>query len=66
MRAETDKAKVEAFMVALGNRVRGEGTVYLTGGATAVLHNWRPMTIINPPQANPFQWEWLGGFPNGL
>lgn len=45
MRAEMDKAKLEAFMVALGNRVRGEGTVYLTGGATAVWHNWRTMTI---------------------
>ncbi len=45
MRAETDKVKLEAFMFALGNRVLGEGTVYLTGGATAVLHNWRAMTI---------------------
>ena len=45
MRAETDKAKLEAFMSALGNRVRGEGTIYLTGGATAVLHDWRSMTI---------------------
>lgn len=53
MRAETDKAKVEAFMVALGNRVRGEGTVYLTGGATAVLHNWRPMTIDVDIKADP-------------
>lgn len=45
MRAETDKTKIEAFMVALGNRVRGQGSIYLTGGATAVLHNWRRMTI---------------------
>ena len=51
MRAETDRAKLEAFMVALGKRVRGQGRVYLTGGATAVLHGWRPMTIdidLNP------------------
>ncbi len=45
MRAEMDKAKLEAFMMALGNRVRGEGIIYLTGGATALLHNWRSMTI---------------------
>lgn len=45
MRAETDKAKLEAFLAALGNRVSGEGSIYLTGGATAVLHNWRAMTI---------------------
>jgi hypothetical protein len=45
MRAEMDKAKLEAFMVALGARVRSEGIIYLTGGATAILHNWRSMTI---------------------
>jgi len=45
MRAETDIIKLEAFMSALGNRVRGEGCIYLTGGATAVWYNWRPMTI---------------------
>lgn len=32
-------------MAALGSRVRGEGRIYLTGGATAVLHGWRSMTI---------------------
>ncbi len=45
MRAETDKAKLLAFMSALGARVRSEGAIYLTGGATALLHNWRSMTI---------------------
>jgi hypothetical protein len=45
VRAETNKAKLEAFMFALGNRVQGEGSIYLTGGATAVLHGWRRMTI---------------------
>lgn len=32
-------------MAALGKRVSGEGTIYLTGGATAILHGWRTMTI---------------------
>ena len=45
MRGETDKAKLQKFLRVLGERVRGEGTIYLTGGATAVLHNWRAMTI---------------------
>jgi hypothetical protein len=45
MRGETDKAKLRRFMVALGERVGGAGTIYLTGGATAVLYNWREATI---------------------
>jgi hypothetical protein len=45
MRAETDLAKLESFMVALGQQVRGAGRIYLTGGATALLHGWRSMTI---------------------
>jgi len=45
MRAETDKVKLESFMAALGQRVRGQERIYLTGGATAVLHGWRTMTI---------------------
>jgi hypothetical protein len=53
MRAETDKAKLESFMTALGQRVRGEGRIYLTGGATAVLHGWRPMTIDLKPDPEP-------------
>ena len=45
MRAETNRAKLEAFMAALGKQVCGPGRIYLTGGATAVLHGWRDMTI---------------------
>ena len=45
MRAETNKAKLQAFMERLGERVGGGGCIYLAGGATAVLHDWRPMTI---------------------
>lgn len=32
-------------MSALGELVRGEGTIYLTGGATALLRGWRDATI---------------------
>jgi len=45
VRLETNKAKIESFMAALGKQVRGKGRIYLTGGATAVLHGWRSMTI---------------------
>lgn len=45
MRGETNRQKLEAFFQAFGNCVSGEGRVYLTGGATAVLHGWRSMTI---------------------
>lgn len=45
MRSEMNKAKLEIFMSALGNRVRGEGSIYLTGGATAIWYGWRAMTI---------------------
>lgn len=45
MRAETDVQKLEAFFQKFGARVTGEGRIYLTGGATAVLHGWRTMTI---------------------
>lgn len=45
MRAETDKAKLEGFLQVLGDRVRGDGRIYLTGGATALLYGWRTMTV---------------------
>ena len=32
-------------MIAVGERVRGSGCIYFAGGATAVLHRWRHMTI---------------------
>jgi hypothetical protein len=45
VRRETTPAKLEQFMSALGRRVRGPGIIYLTGGATALLHHWRAITI---------------------
>ncbi len=59
MRGETDRAKVEAFMVALAQRVRGPGRVYITGGGTAVLYGWRAATIDLDLKADP---EPLGFF----
>jgi hypothetical protein len=45
MRAVADANKVRRFMQALGQRCRGPGRVYLTGGGTAVLVGWRATTI---------------------
>jgi hypothetical protein len=69
LREETTKVKIETFMAALGSRVRGEGCVYLAGGATAVLHGWRPMTIdidIKPDPEPPGLFEALASLKEEL
>jgi hypothetical protein len=53
MRSETTSEKLKAFMAALGQRVRGPGRIYFTGGATALLHGWRTMTIDVDLKADP-------------
>ena len=53
MRLDADKANLAAFMEALGKRVGGPGTVYLTGGATALLFGWREKTIDIDIKAEP-------------
>lgn len=45
MRDLADEAHIEGFMRALGRAAKIEGRIYLTGGATAVLHGWRASTI---------------------
>jgi hypothetical protein len=45
MRELADSKRIEQFMRELGRAVPVEGRVYLTGGATAVLHGWRDTTI---------------------
>ncbi len=45
MRSESDKARIESFMAALGARVRSAGRIYFAGGATAILYGWRSTTI---------------------
>lgn len=53
MRAETDRDKIDKFMTALGERVRGPGRIYLTGGGTAVWYGWRQTTIDLDVKADP-------------
>lgn len=45
MREPSNKEKITRFMEELGHRTRKKGRVYLTGGATAVLLDWRDTTI---------------------
>ena len=53
VRLDADKAKLQTFMEALGKRVGGPGTIYLTGGATALLYGWREKTIDIDIKAEP-------------
>lgn len=53
MRAAADVAKIHRFMAELGEAVRGAGRVYLTGGATALLHGWRGSTVDVDLKADP-------------
>src|SRR6188472_93795 len=45
MRRPVDADRIRAFMAALGRAAHSEQTVYLVGGATAVLEGWRGTTI---------------------
>lgn len=45
MREIADAGRLRALMRALGSATRSEATVYLAGGASAVLHGWRNSTI---------------------
>lgn len=47
MRARADAERVYAFAHALGRPARGDVTLYLTGGATAVVVGWRATTIVD-------------------
>lgn len=45
MRELTDAARLHQFMRTLGRRAKATGRVYLVGGASAVLLQWRATTI---------------------
>jgi hypothetical protein len=45
MRQLMNAARLRQFMQVLGRKARVPGRVYLTGGACAVLLDWRPSTI---------------------
>jgi hypothetical protein len=45
MRSEASREKLFTFMAALGARVKSAGRIYFTGGACALLYDWRQTTI---------------------
>ena len=53
MRPPVQLQKLETLMTAMGRRVKSAGRIYLTGGATALLHGWRPMTVDVDLKADP-------------
>ena len=53
MRPPVQLEKLQALMAAMGRSVKSPGRVYLTGGATALLHGWRPMTVEVDLKADP-------------
>ncbi|CAN5775861.1 hypothetical protein BH11VER1_BH11VER1_11010 [soil metagenome] len=53
MRTETTIVKLQAFMVALGKEAAGSGRIYFTGGASALLYEWRSSTIDIDIKADP-------------
>ncbi|MCW1923512.1 hypothetical protein OKA05_13185 [Luteolibacter arcticus] len=59
MRPPLDRPKLERFMTALAQRVKGEGRIYLTGGSTALLHGWRASTIDIDLKADPEPDGWF-------
>jgi hypothetical protein len=45
MRPNVDAQKIERLMQALGREAQGSGCIYFTGGASALLIEWRSSTI---------------------
>jgi len=45
MRSKTTISKIEQLMAILGKEAKTPGTIYLVGGASAVLMGWREMTL---------------------
>lgn len=45
MRQPVDRERIEAFARALGREACRDTKLYLTGGATAVVHGWRVATL---------------------
>ena len=63
MRRATDAARVWALLDELGRTAREPTTLYLVGGATAVLHGWRPTTIDVDLRLEPERDELLRELP---
>src|SRR3954465_5066311 len=63
MRQHTTRDRIEQFMRQLGACVRSEGTVFFTGGVSAVLLGWREMTIDVDVKADPEPFGFFESLP---
>ncbi|HYS53209.1 MAG TPA: DUF6036 family nucleotidyltransferase [Thermoanaerobaculia bacterium] len=63
MRRLVDIQRLRTFLQALGKEARGEARVYLTGGASAVLLEWRQSTIDVDLKIEPERDEVLRAIP---
>jgi hypothetical protein len=63
VRRDVDAERLGEFLKALGQAAKGEMTVYLTGGATAVLHGWRRSTVDVDLKLEPERDDVLRAFP---
>ena len=64
MRSQASAEKITALMEALGREVTGNGRIYLTGGATALLHGWRDSTVDVDLKADPEPTGWFEAIAN--
>jgi len=64
MRRVVDRHRLLQFMRDLGREARSESTVYLTGGASAVLLGWRATTIDIDMTIDPESSEILRALPD--
>lgn len=60
MRSNVNSQKIEQLMKALGREARGSGSIYFTGGASALLIGWRNSTVdidirLDPEPSGIFQ-----------
>ena len=53
MRSEANPDRIREFLRRLGQSVKGPGSVFLTGGATALLLGWRAATLDIDLSADP-------------
>jgi len=63
MRRLTDLARLRTFMARLGRATDAPTTVYLTGGATALLHGFRDSTIDIDIKIDPDRGDLLRAIP---